>query len=210
MRRMGNNLQHENIFNFGRGRRGLLQTFIPKGMPANYNDKTCRGLGYIIPPTQSQSEENESLPSHSSSSSEWELDVNVGVLLKNLFVNITSINQLEQEKAIEMFELSHGIEMFHAEPWAQQLDLMWEMQFEQRELSTEDTVVQVDVGSHDHPKPIYISESLSLTEREELIALIREYIDVYAWNYEVMPGLDPQIAMHRLNIKPDVKPVKQQ
>jgi len=25
-----------------------------------------------------------------------------------------------------------------------------------------------------------------------------------------MPGLDSQIAMHRLNIKPDVKPVKQQ
>ena len=25
-----------------------------------------------------------------------------------------------------------------------------------------------------------------------------------------MPGLDPQIAMHHLNIKPDVKPVKQQ
>ena len=25
-----------------------------------------------------------------------------------------------------------------------------------------------------------------------------------------MPGLDPQIAMHRLNINPDAKPVKQQ
>ena len=25
-----------------------------------------------------------------------------------------------------------------------------------------------------------------------------------------MPGLDPEIAMHRLNIKPDAKPVKQQ
>ena len=38
---------------------------------------------------------------------------------------------------------------------------------------------------------------------------MREYIDVFAWNYEDMPGLDPQIAMHRY-IKPDVKPVKQQ
>ena len=25
-----------------------------------------------------------------------------------------------------------------------------------------------------------------------------------------MPGLDPQVAIHRLNIKPDAKPVKQQ
>ena len=47
-------------------------------------------------------------------------------------------------------------------------------------------------------------------EKEELIILVKEYIDVFAWNYEDMPGLDPQVAMHRLNIKPDVKPVKQQ
>ena len=71
-------------------------------------------------------------------------------------------------------------------------------------------MIQVNLGSQDHPKPISISECLSLTEREELIALVREYIDVFAWNYEDMPGFDPQIAMHRLNIKPNVKPVKQQ
>ena len=114
---------------------------------------------------------------------------------------MTSINQLEQEEAIETFD---------AEPWAQQLDLQWEKRFEQREPPTKDRVIQVDVGSQDHPKSIFISESLSFTEREELIALIREYIDVFAWKYGDMPGLDPQIAMHRLNNKPGVKPVKQQ
>ena len=68
-------------------------------------------------------------------------------------------------------------------------------------------MIQVNLGSQDHPKPISISESLSLTEREELRTLVREYIDVFAWNYEDMPGLDPQVVMHRLNIKPDVKSV---
>ena len=48
------------------------------------------------------------------------------------------------------------------------------------------------------------------SQKEELMVLVREYIDVFAWNYEDMPGLDPQVAMHRLNIKPDAKPVKQQ
>jgi len=66
------------------------------------------------------------------------------------------------------------------------------------------------LGSQDHPKPISISKGLSLIERQELIALVREYIDVFTWNYKDMPGLDPQIAMHWLNIKPDVKPMKQQ
>jgi len=65
------------------------------------------------------------------------------------------------------------------------------------------------ISSQNHPKAISISEGLSLTEREELISLVREYIDVFAWNYEDMSGLDPQIGMHRLNIKPDIKPVKQ-
>ena len=71
-------------------------------------------------------------------------------------------------------------------------------------------MIQVNLGSQDHHKPIFISESLSLTEREKLIVLVREYINVFAWNYEDMPGLDLQVSMHRLNIKPDVKPVKQQ
>ena len=66
------------------------------------------------------------------------------------------------------------------------------------------------MGSQDHPKPISISENLSLMEREELITIIREYTDVFAWNYEDMSGLNPQIVMHRLKIKPDVKPMKQQ
>jgi len=55
-----------------------------------------------------------------------------------------------------------------------------------------------------------ISKSLSLPEKEDLISLVREYIDVFAWNYEDMPRLDPQVAMHRLNINPYAKPVKQQ
>ena len=111
---------------------------------------------------------------------------------------MTSINQLEPGEAMETFD---------AEPCAQQLDLQWEKRFEQHEPPTEDRVIQVNLRSQGHPKPIFISESLLLTEWEELIALVWEYIDVFAWNYEDMPSLDLQIAMYQLNIKPDIKPV---
>jgi len=47
------------------------------------------------------------------------------------------------------------------------------------------------VGDQAHPKLISISESLLPTEKQDLISLIREYIDVFAWSYEDMPGLDP-------------------
>ena len=123
--------------------------------------------------------------------------MSVWEMIENLTVNMTSSSQLEPAEAID------------EEPWVQQLDSQWEKRFEQRKPPTEDKVIQVNLGSQDDPKPIFISESLSLTERDELMVLVREYIDVFAWNYEDIPGLDPQVAMHRLNIKPDAKPVKQ-
>jgi len=114
MQKMGYNLQHEKGLNFRKERHDLLRNFAPKEKSANYYDKTHRGLGYVTPPTLHQSKDNESIPSHSATSFEWESDVSVGMLFKNLFVNMTSIDQLEHEEAIETFD---------AEPWAQQLVL---------------------------------------------------------------------------------------
>ena len=71
-------------------------------------------------------------------------------------------------------------------------------------------MIQVDVVDQAHPKLISVSESLSPIEKQDLISLMREYIDIFAWSYEDMPGLDPDVAMHHLRIKPDAKPVKQQ
>jgi len=88
--------------NFRKGRR-VLQTFAPKGKPANYYDKTHKGLGYITPTTV-QPEDDESIPSHSATSSEWESDVSVGMFFKNLSFNMTSIDQLKHEEAIETFD----------------------------------------------------------------------------------------------------------
>ena len=78
--------------------------------------------------------------------------------------------------------------------------------FQQHEPLTEDKVIQVDVGDQAYPKLIFISETLSPIKKQDLISLIWEYIDVFAWSYEDMPGLDPHVAMNRLNIKQDVKP----
>jgi len=158
-------LQRGSGLNFGKERHDFLCNFVPKGKPANYYDKTCRGLGYVTPPlsTSFRSKDNKSIPSRSASSSEWESDVSVGMLLKNLSIKTALIGQLEHEEAIETFNV---------EPWAQQLDFQWEKRFKQREPPTENKVIQVNLGSQDHPKPISISESLSLTEKKELITLV--------------------------------------
>lgn len=88
------------------------------------------------------------------------------------------------------------------------MDLQWDIRFEQREPPTKDKVTQINMGTDENLKPIFISESLTPQEKEDLVALIREYIDIFAWNYQDMLGLDPQVAMYRLNIKAYAKLVK--
>jgi len=90
------------------------------------------------------------------------------------------------------------------------LNTLWDIRFEQREPHIEDKVVQINLKNEANPKPIFVSESLSPSEKEDLIHLIWEYKDVFTWNYEYMPGLDPKVAMRRLNINLNMKPVKQQ
>lgn len=67
----------------------------------------------------------------------------------------------------------------------------------------------MDLGTVDNPRPVFLSASLSNEEILQYMDLLREFSDVFAWSYAEMPGLDPKIAMHRLNIQEGAKPVKQ-
>ena len=67
----------------------------------------------------------------------------------------------------------------------------------------------IDFGVPDQPREIRIGSSLSHDERSRLIDLLRSYLDVFAWSYEDMPGLDPTIVQHHLPILPHARPVKQ-
>ncbi|RVW76825.1 Transposon Ty3-G Gag-Pol polyprotein [Vitis vinifera] len=67
----------------------------------------------------------------------------------------------------------------------------------------------VDFGTADQPRELRIGSDLSTDERDSLIQLLRSYLDVFAWSYEDMPGLDPSIVQHRLPLLPHARPVKQ-
>ena len=41
------------------------------------------------------------------------------------------------------------------------------------------------------------------------MALLKKYVDVFAWTYDEMPGLDPRLVVHSLNVNLRVKPVVQ-
>ena len=64
MKEMESDLRHGESLNFGKRRRFPLQSFIPKGKPANYYDQTRMGLGYITLSVLSDLESERPLLSH--------------------------------------------------------------------------------------------------------------------------------------------------
>jgi hypothetical protein len=55
---------------------------------------------------------------------------------------------------------------------------------------------------------IYIDADCSLEEIMIYIKLFKEFCDIFAWSYEEMPGIDPQIVEHDIKTYLDAKPVR--
>ncbi|XP_065033898.1 uncharacterized protein LOC135666260 [Musa acuminata AAA Group] len=56
---------------------------------------------------------------------------------------------------------------------------------------------------------VRVGSELPEREREQLVGLLRENVDIFAWSPSDMGGVDPEVAEHHLNIPPDARPVKQ-
>ena len=67
----------------------------------------------------------------------------------------------------------------------------------------------INLGTEEDRKEIKIGASLEANVKKQVIELLREYVDVFAWSYRDMPGLDTNIVVHRLPLKPECLPVKQ-
>ena len=78
------------------------------------------------------------------------------------------------------------------------------------QVMAEEELEEVDLGSDSQePRPISVSASLTETKKSELILLLKEFKDVFAWDYNEMPGLNPRLVVHTLNVDPEAKPVAQ-
>ena len=43
----------------------------------------------------------------------------------------------------------------------------------------------------------------------EYTELFKEFCDIFAWSYDEIPGIDPQIVEHEIKTYPNAKPVRQ-
>jgi ribonuclease HI len=68
----------------------------------------------------------------------------------------------------------------------------------------------VNLANEDEePREVKIGTRCAAEQKEALIALLREFHEIFAWSYQDMPGLDTDIVVHKIPLKPECKPVKQ-
>jgi hypothetical protein len=83
----------------------------------------------------------------------------------------------------------------------EQHEKTWEPAAEERET--------INMGNDQSKKELKIGTLITPKQRVELIAILHEYTDVFAWSYEDMPGLNTNIVVHKIPLEEGCKPVKQ-
>ena len=54
-----------------------------------------------------------------------------------------------------------------------------------------------------------VGADLEEKTKKDLVQFLKKNIDVFAWSHEDMPGIDPSVITHRLNVSPSFKPIRQ-
>ena len=68
---------------------------------------------------------------------------------------------------------------------------------------------EVLIRGKDSTKTVKVGGGLDPEIKKDLIELLREYNDIFAWSHEEMPGIHLSLATHRLVVDATFKPVKQ-
>ncbi|KAA3485545.1 RNA-directed DNA polymerase (Reverse transcriptase), Ribonuclease H-like protein [Gossypium australe] len=82
-------------------------------------------------------------------------------------------------------------------------------QEDQQILPHQESVETVNLGNKEKRQEVKIGTSISENTKHDLIALLQEYKDLFAWSYQDMPGLNEDVVVHRLPLKPRCKPIQQ-
>ena len=68
----------------------------------------------------------------------------------------------------------------------------------------------MNVGTKLKKKITYISAELRKSDQDEMVKLLKEFRDYFAWDYDELLGLERSLVEHKLSIKSGCRSVKQQ
>ncbi|RDY04762.1 hypothetical protein CR513_11484, partial [Mucuna pruriens] len=66
----------------------------------------------------------------------------------------------------------------------------------------------INLGEEEERQEIRVGKQMLPDIREKLVELLREYVDVFAWSYHNMLGLDTTIVEHKLPLIPNAIPIR--
>ena len=72
--------------------------------------------------------------------------------------------------------------------------------------SSEENVVDCNIGTAEHPRMVKISKALTAEQRNKYIKLLKEHVDVFSRSYEELRIYDTRIIQHKVPLKQNVKP----
>ena len=58
-------------------------------------------------------------------------------------------------------------------------------------------------------KTTRIGTSMVKEIRDSIVQFLRENADVFAWSHDNMPGISTEVIVHKLNVNPSIRPIKQ-
>lgn len=73
----------------------------------------------------------------------------------------------------------------------------------------QDLLKEVNLGTKQVRQPVYISGLLDLASKAEVVKLLSEFSNCFAWSYEEMLRLDSKLVEHKLPIKDGFRRFKQ-
>ena len=106
------------------------------------------------------------------------------------------------------FDVSYNIEILHLND-SNEFENEINKQLEKKIEHMEPTFETLNLGNNENPCLIKIGSTLNEEERKDLKELLTEFQEVFAWSYEDMPGIDPEIAQHHIDTHAHMIPVKQ-
>jgi hypothetical protein len=59
-----------------------------------------------------------------------------------------------------------------------------------------DDLEKMEIGDGVVPQPTYVSARLSMSQKQELIELLKAYTCCFTWDYTEMPGLSMELVKH--------------
>ena len=140
---------------------------------------------------------------------------------KENVVPTTSIFKMKMQQIMERIEEEHlrdtcAVDMiFKGDEYEEDEDIQMEdleqppPKFEDTRPQVHDPMEKVNLGTVEEPRITYISPLLPSDFKEGVIAILQEFKDCFAWNYDEMLGLDKSLVEHRLLIKSEFHPFQQ-